>query len=208
MNLVIVAIVVVSAIWVYIDATNNKVGKVPGKGGMFNMSAGGWASVTLLLWIIGFPAYLLKRSALIAQAKTTPVEVSGRPVKVGLLFVIGGVLFTGIILNGQLQIPELQSEVKQSMAAKFAADPDLSKLHMTVERVTLLHTQGHDYQGIATVLYKGQSEQISVDVIANGDQMMWKVPPGSFAFAAQDMLRDALRKAQQDFQRSLGNSGN
>lgn len=76
-GVVAVAIVVTSAIWVYLDATKNRIGKIPDAGGMFNMSAGAWATVTLLLWIIGFPSYLIKRRSLIERAKSHPVEVGG-----------------------------------------------------------------------------------------------------------------------------------
>ena len=53
-------IILASAIWVYFDARNIgvKKGLVPGMG---NMGPAGWFVVTLLLWIIGFPMYLLYR---------------------------------------------------------------------------------------------------------------------------------------------------
>jgi len=90
-NVIIVAIVVASAIWVYLDATKNKIGKVKGSGGMFNMSAGAWSVVTLFLWVIGFPAYLIKRGSLIEKAKETPVEVTGRTGKIAALGIVGGI---------------------------------------------------------------------------------------------------------------------
>lgn len=93
LNVIIVAIVVVSAIWVYLDATKNKIGKVQGAKGMFNMSAGAWGTVTLLLWIIGFPAYLIKRRSLIEKANENPIEISGRGLKTGVFVVIGGLWF-------------------------------------------------------------------------------------------------------------------
>jgi len=89
-GLLVVIAVALSSIWVYLDATKNKIGRVPGNGGFFNMSAGAWAAVTLLLWIIGFPAYLLKRSTLVQLAASSPVEVTGRVPKVFLLSLVGG----------------------------------------------------------------------------------------------------------------------
>ena len=90
LNLIIVSIAVVSAIWVYLDATKNKIGKIQGKKGIFNMSAGAWGTVTLLLWIIGFPAYLIKRKSLIEKANENPIESAGRGWKTGLFVIIGG----------------------------------------------------------------------------------------------------------------------
>ena len=61
LNTLLIAIVAVSAAWVYLDATRHRIGKIPGAKGMLNMSAGAWGAVTLGLWIIGFPAYLVAR---------------------------------------------------------------------------------------------------------------------------------------------------
>ncbi|MEE9611074.1 MAG: hypothetical protein V3W19_07470 [Desulfatiglandales bacterium] len=85
-------IIVICTLWVYLDATGKKIGKIPGAGGMFNMSAGGWATVTLGLWIIGFPAYLIKRSSLIEAASQHPLEVKNRALKATVFGVIGALL--------------------------------------------------------------------------------------------------------------------
>ncbi|WP_432719897.1 hypothetical protein R0381_003600 [Jeongeupia wiesaeckerbachi] len=90
MQVLITLVVAVSAVWVYLDATKHKIGKRPGASGLLNLSAGGWAASTLFLWIIGFPAYLIKRKSLIALASDMPVTVSRRGVKTGVLAAIGG----------------------------------------------------------------------------------------------------------------------
>ena len=100
---IVAALIAVSALWVYWDATANKIGKVPGAGGMFNLSAGAWSVVTLFLWIVALPAYLAKRSALIERAKSQPVEVRGRWVKFSILLIIGV-----LIVLGQGEAPEQQ----------------------------------------------------------------------------------------------------
>jgi hypothetical protein len=51
------------------------------------------ATLTLLLWIIGFPAYLFKRKALIEKAQEQPIEVKGRGVKTGIFAILSGGLF-------------------------------------------------------------------------------------------------------------------
>lgn len=89
LNVIVVAAIVICSLWVYLDARGKKIGKVAGAGGMFNMSAGAWSVVTLLLWIIGFPAYLIKRSSLIKRASEHPVEVKRRVLKAVILGVIG-----------------------------------------------------------------------------------------------------------------------
>ena len=81
LNVAIIVVIAASSVWVYLDATNYKIGKIPDRTGMFNLSAGHWGTVTLLLWIIGFPAYLIKRNSLIEIAKEHPIDVKGRAVK-------------------------------------------------------------------------------------------------------------------------------
>jgi|TARA_B110000908_G_C10074340_1_gene366562 hypothetical protein len=90
LNSIIIAVVAVSAVWVYLDATKNKIGKIPDGKGMFNMSAGAWGAVTLGLWIIGFPAYLINRGDLIEKTKENPIVVKGRGGKAAVLSIIGG----------------------------------------------------------------------------------------------------------------------
>jgi hypothetical protein len=58
----VLLIVVLSSIWVYFDARSLGAKKGVLKG-FFDMGPGGWFWVCLLLWIIGFPAYLAKRGA-------------------------------------------------------------------------------------------------------------------------------------------------
>jgi hypothetical protein len=72
-------VVVVSAIWVYFDAKNIGVRKELGSG-FFNAGPGGWCAVTLLLWIIGFPAYLIKRGSYkVAVAALQSASLNTKP---------------------------------------------------------------------------------------------------------------------------------
>lgn len=61
--MVMLLIVIGSALWVYLDAKSIGVhkGLIPG---FFDLGSGGWCAATLILWIICFPAYLIKRGAL------------------------------------------------------------------------------------------------------------------------------------------------
>lgn len=55
--------IVGSAIWVFFDAKS--IGVKKGQlTGLVNLSPFGWFLVTLLIWIIGFPAYLANRGKL------------------------------------------------------------------------------------------------------------------------------------------------
>lgn len=78
-----------SAAWVYWDATDKKIGKIPGEKGFSNMSAGWWGTVTALLWLVGFTVYLAKRSSLIERAKTQPIEIKRRWLKFSIFCFFG-----------------------------------------------------------------------------------------------------------------------
>jgi hypothetical protein len=100
-SVLLVVAIVTCSLWVYWDATGNKIGKVPGAGGLFNMSAGAWATVTMFLWIIAFPSYVIKRSALIEVAKSHAVDVKGRLIKTLVLGFIGA-LWVLFVLAGTM----------------------------------------------------------------------------------------------------------
>lgn len=69
---------------VYYDATKNKIGKIPRAKGFFNIQAGMWGVATLLLWILVFPAYLIKRSGLLEKTKQHPKEPIDINLKLGI----------------------------------------------------------------------------------------------------------------------------
>ncbi len=72
-------VVVVSAIWVYVDARSIGVrkGLVTGLG---DMGPVGWAVSTLFLWIVAFPLYLVKRRQFrIAVATAAPTVGDREP---------------------------------------------------------------------------------------------------------------------------------
>jgi hypothetical protein len=63
MRAIVWLIVIITSIWVLIDA--KKIGVKKGQiKGLADIGPWGWFFVCLLLWIIGFPFYLLKRGEL------------------------------------------------------------------------------------------------------------------------------------------------
>lgn len=108
-------IILGSASFVYWDATKNKIGKIEGEKGIFNMSAGGWALASIYLWIITFPVYLSKRKDLIRKAKESPVEAPKRGLKLALL-VAFCVLATGKNYQNQSKISKLKKSIQQTQS--------------------------------------------------------------------------------------------
>ena len=56
------------------------------------------------------------------------------------------------------------------MQQKFDTDPDFSKYHIQVEKVTVIKASGNQYQGTATVrtLRSSSERQVPIDVTADG----------------------------------------
>lgn len=126
MNAFIWLVIGASATWVYFDATRHKIGKIPGKGGMTNMSAGAWAIVTFLLWIVGMPVYLVSRRRLIEEAAAHPVEPSGRVAKLALMGLL--TLFWGAVGAGM----DRQAE---RLASAPAADAELARRMEAIQAI-------------------------------------------------------------------------
>ncbi|MFI3215507.1 MAG: hypothetical protein QX192_01730 [Methylococcales bacterium] len=106
-----------SILWIYYDATNNKIGRIRGEG-IFSFSAGEWASYSLIVWSIIFPIYLFKRKKLIQKAQENPVYASNVKVKLVILGIFSFLLFVTPILGylyyfGSLNDKTNEAEVVQ-----------------------------------------------------------------------------------------------
>jgi Cytochrome c biogenesis factor len=145
--IVVVAIVAASGFWVYLDATKNKIGKVPGPRAFFNMSAWRWACFTYALWIVGLPCYLLKRGDLIVRAKATPVEEKNRFGKAafwafGTLVVLGLMIY-GVLSGGSL--PSCDAPVTVGLAEKALRESQaIQALGIQIGRITVPVEKSYD----------------------------------------------------------------
>lgn len=77
--------------------------------------------------------------------------------------------------------------VRVSMQREFDTDPDLAELELDVLDVQLVNKSGNEYKGIATIRAgNGVKEDVSVEVTADGDNLLWQIPPGALIFAFPD----------------------
>jgi len=100
-------LVAASAVWVYLDASLNKIGKIEGDKSFLNMSPGDLAGATLLLWVVCFPMYLYRRKSLIKQANESPSNPGGH-----IMFGVCFVIFLGIFAETTWQsaLPSCDSD--------------------------------------------------------------------------------------------------
>jgi hypothetical protein len=73
-------VVIGTSIWVAIDASSLGARRGALGGGPFDMGVAAWFLVCLLMWVIGFPAYLATRSRYVALKRSSAVApVAGYP---------------------------------------------------------------------------------------------------------------------------------
>ena len=121
----IIAVIGLSGIWVFWDARNNKIGKFPGKASLLNISAGALGGATLLLWIVAFPLYLIKRSSLVERAKATPATASGN-----VAFAVCAIIFAVVsaVNLSSAALPGCDSTEVLDLANRVIGDSPLVKL--------------------------------------------------------------------------------
>lgn len=145
---IILAVVVgASGLWVYLDATKNRVGRVPGPKAFFNMSAWRWACFAYGLWIVGLPSYLLKRGDLIEKARATPVEEKNRFGKTSLL-ILGTVVVLGFtiywVVNGG-RLPSCDAPESVALAERaIRGVPAIQALGIQIVGITMPAEKSYD----------------------------------------------------------------
>lgn len=90
----------------------------------------------------------------------------------------------------------IAESVQVSMQEKFNTDAIFRTMNLTVERVNVVNTSGNNYKGIATLRYKGGLHDVNVEVIADGQSVIWEVPAEEWLFVATEELDDLLKALQ------------
>lgn len=95
-----------------------------------------------------------------------------------------GVLAAALLIGCGQSTDQIGETVKTTMQQKFDSDAQFKKWHLSVTRVQVLKQGENRYQGIATVVYEGESHDVLVEITADGSDVMWHAPSGSFMFVA------------------------
>jgi hypothetical protein len=148
-NAILTAVVAVSALWIYLDATTHQIGKLTkeqGGQGFLNLSAKGWGWCTLLLWIVGLPAYILKRNTLIERAREYPVNVTNRTAPAVTLAVVGALEFVIVAsLYFVGTVPSCDSKEVVTLAQRIIKEGPLSLvLGDSVQGISMPGEQSYD----------------------------------------------------------------
>ncbi|WP_186042998.1 hypothetical protein [Burkholderia gladioli] len=100
---------------------------------------------------------------------------------------------------------EITDSVSKTLQEKLDQG-DLSEYHMHLEKLTVLHEEGNKYKGLAIVTYDGKGHEVPVDIVADGKNLAWEVPAGSFMFAAQEQFRKSMADAQDQIRRAASDA--
>lgn len=87
---------------------------------------------------------------------------------------------------------EVAEAVRADMQRTFDTDTDVAQLRLKVLDVKLVNKSGNEYKGIATIRAgSGITHDVSVEVTADGDNVLWELPPGALLFAIPDSQTEA-----------------
>ncbi len=86
--------------------------------------------------------------------------------------------------------------IGQKVLDSMRESTELRQAGVSVTKVIVIKESGNKYQGIATVHYKDIERQVSVQVVTDGEGVMWKVEPGAFMFIMQHELQRAFGQSR------------
>ena len=89
-------------------------------------------------------------------------------------------------------IDALSETVRNSMQQQFDTNEQFKSYGLKVEKVTLVHEQDKKYKGVASVVLDGKAHEVIITVTADGNNVIWEAPPGSFMFIAQLEMQKIL----------------
>jgi hypothetical protein len=90
-----------------------------------------------------------------------------------------GLVLIALLVGCGPSTDEISSKVMPSMQHKFDSDPQLRDLHLKVQSVTVIHSNGNLYQGLAEISSHGVTHEVSVKITADGENMMWETEPSA-----------------------------
>jgi hypothetical protein len=79
--------------------------------------------------------------------------------------------------------------VKTSMQETLNNDPNFQEYNMQVDGVQVFQRGDNSYKGLVAIKYKGRSHDVSVEILVDGDNVMWEASPGAFMFVMQEELQ-------------------
>jgi len=90
-------------------------------------------------------------------------------------------------------VNEIGQQVSSLLQQKINEDPTLSRYGLLVGNVVVIREEGNKYKGVADVMMNGEKYEVSLNILADGDSVMYEADPGSFLFVAGQPQRQNPR---------------
>jgi len=159
-----VAVIAATAILVGMDAKSRGFGGVD-ENGKRQTGPLGWGLGTLLLWIIVYPWYMVKRRQMMSWGLVAAAIFLLVPLGIAIAYPNGRPPTTAML---SLRVGSLIRE-------NFMQDP--KKQMLLVEKVTLVHKGGNSYEGIIKIdaVETGEKLTLPLTVIYDGESIRWQI---------------------------------
>ncbi|MEO7208124.1 MAG: hypothetical protein ABI145_15395 [Steroidobacteraceae bacterium] len=79
-------------------------------------------------------------------------------------------------------------DAKRVMQSNFDSEPDLKPYHLSVSKVAVVHADGNNYAGVATVLMDGKEHSVGLKIQDDGRTIIYKADSDAFLFLVESAL--------------------
>jgi hypothetical protein len=156
-----IAIAVVSTVWVLIDAIEIHKGT---KGAIEPFIS------CILIWVVAFPIYLIKRPREKRKVGRTDSCALGSIYGALSFICVVGIMILAYTGDIKASIADLEKEVRQSIQQEIQKKSPKLK----VESLDLLHKSGNEYEGLVKMSDDESVVTVAVNVTYDGKRFLWK----------------------------------
>ena len=96
--------------------------------------------------------------------------------------IIASLMIVAAIAGCWTSTEDIGDTVKSSMQETLSTDSNFKEHNLKVQDIQVLKKGGNSYKGIASILYKGTSHDVPIEITVDGRNVMWEAAPGSFLF--------------------------
>ena len=107
--------------------------------------------------------------------------------------VIASMMIVAMISGCGMSTEDIGETVKSSMQETLSADSNFKEHNLKVDSVQVFKKGDNTYKGIASIKYKGSLHDVTVEILVDGDNLMWEAAPGAFMFIAQEQLQNLFQ---------------
>ncbi|MDR2597059.1 MAG: hypothetical protein LBC76_07050 [Treponema sp.] len=85
---------------------------------------------------------------------------------------------------------EMERGIKENFQEKMDTDSTYKKYQIKVQKVTLIKSGSHTYDGLVNVLLDDKAHDVSISVTTDGSSYIWETKPLAFSFLVQYELEN------------------